>query len=343
MQDVLVATTPHSLAEVVEPSPEALVETLLQLYEDSGFGDIMPISELRSGFADLLADVAVLFAELNRAQHRGVRLAAAVRDPDAYPHLSRVHGYFADAPHMQVPSEFAVWMRRVVAFDRRDPSRCRQISHIIWAMASHSHPSNRLLGRFAVFELLCVGVRFENQMSWPPHRGPRPFEGETPADFIEGLAENELEKFDASPEYLQQLRCLLDPSTVPAAAMKILFETHHSDLAESLAFVTSQTHEHYERRQRFVQLMTSLPPDEALLFRRKYAHAFGEAQPTFAQLRRLHPGLLGHVSEAALRQRTRRQRVEWERQLKLDTNDLLVPWQGETLASVLASIVEEEE
>lgn len=323
-------------------TPEALVETLLQFYEDSGFDEIMPVAELRAGFGDLLADVGLVIAELNSAENRGVTLDKAVFDAERFPHLTRVHGYFIDIERMELPEEFIAWAPRMASLAKRDPTRIFRIVHILWAMMGQGNRMHRLLGRLAVFEMLCVGVRLSNRMSWPPQRGPHPFESETPSDLVEGLAQNELEKIDASPDYEAELGRLLDPTVVPATMMQVLFNAHHDDLAESLAFINAETYRQYERRQHFVQVMGTLPPDQAVLFRRHYAPIFGESRPTYAHLQRQHPVLLGSTSLEALRTRTKRHKDEWERLIASDITEIPEPWQGQTLDTVLARIEEED-
>lgn len=323
-------------------TPEALVETLLQLYEDSGLGEIVPIPEIRAGFTDLLAQASLVVAELSNAEHRRITLSKAVFDAEYYPHLTRLHGYCVDIGRMELPDELVAWVPRLAILTKVEPERIFRIARIVWAMMDHDNPVHRLLGRLAVFEVLCIGARFSNKMSWPPQKGPRPFESETPPDFIEGLAENELEKIDACPDYKAELQALLDPTVVPATMMQVLLNSHHDDLAESLAYVNAETYRHHERRQHFVRVMGTLRPDEAVLFRRHYAPVFGESRTTYAHLRRQHPVLLGGTNTEALRKRTSRYKEEWERLLIADTDDVPEPWQGQTLEIILARIEEED-
>lgn len=343
MKNALIETEPEGLVPVTDPTPEALKEHLLQVYEESGFGEIIPIDELRTGFDDILADAAVLLGELMRAARKSVPLARVVVDTENFPHLSRVHGYATDVMRAEVPQELDGWIRRLHALGESDPTRFTRIGQIAFAMMVNGHAANRMLGRFVVFELLCVGLRLTNDWTRDPSLGPRPFECETPTEFVEHLAEHELDTMLQSPDYQRELGVLSDPFVPPTAMMKVLFDTHHDELAEALCFISKEQGELLERRQRLVEVMHSLPPAEAVLFRRNYAKAMGEqSKPSYAQLRRRHPVLLADTTDAALAQRTKRCRESWEKLLTLEPTDELKPWQGVTLSTVLARIEEED-
>ena len=278
---------------------------LLNIFDATGFCELVGgRAAVEAGLDDLESKALPLVAELLACERNGVRLADAVFDPEQCPHLARLHGALGDALQMQLPSELAPWLERIVALGPAldDPRLHRLLTTI--SLSSSSSPE-RALGRLIFFELLCLQTRVEVLAARDKHEVLALERGH-----VERIAEEEIREAQARPEYRDAL-VDLDRGT---GAIQVIFAATLSRLGAVVEIVGAEIRTMKDSmaramglRQRIMETIKYLDPEDGVLIRNAMAPAFGEERLSAEQLRLLHPLLLADLtSEDLARKRLER-------------------------------------
>jgi hypothetical protein len=258
---------------------------------------------LERGLDELRAGILPVLAELVQAHERGTPLARAVYDGERYPHLVRVHGWLADVMDLTVPCQLQPWARRVLALA---PAVGDDDFERLVATVAFRSPSlaERAMGRFALFELLCLDQRLSLLAGHVDVEviGGRP-------DQLETIAEGELAEVEARPEYREALVAMEDPLgtlRVLLGASVARLDAYVEILREEVARVGREMAHRLQIRQDMLRALAQLDPADAVLIKNAHAEAFGIERLTVEQLKARHPGLLAALSPAAARKRLER-------------------------------------
>jgi hypothetical protein len=255
------------------------------------------------GLDELRAGILPVLAELIQVHERGTPLARAVHDAERYPHLVRVHGWLADLMDLSVPSELQPWARRALTLAPGvgDDDFERFVATVAFRSPSLAE---RAMGRFALFELLCLEQRLSLLAGHVDVEviGGRP-------DRPEAIAEGELAEVEARPEYREALVAMEDPLAtlrVLLGASVARLDAYVELLRQEVARVGSEMTARLQIRQDMLRALAELDPADAVLIKNAHAEAFGIERLTVEQLKARHPGLLASLSPAAARKRLER-------------------------------------
>lgn len=285
-------------------------QRFFSLYADSGFGELVPLEELQRGFADLQDELPPLLGELAKAHRKRVPLSKATLDDQGYPNLFRVHHVLADIVQIGLPGEFfeefCGWMRRFVSLIASQPQRIRDLGHTVAGLAFDApNPGDRMLGRFVVFELLCVAERAVRRME-----GCHPELLGLPPDFIERTAEQEMLHFESDPKLMRELRNADDPIQALFASVHVFAALQMRLMAEELTDLNLAGRRRATIRKTLLEVFDHLPPHEAVLFRHS-VRFFDYETVSLSQLRARHPLVLAGTTDNVLSQRKRRATARW--------------------------------
>jgi hypothetical protein len=255
------------------------------------------------GLDELRAGILPIVGELIQAHERGTPLARAVYDGERYPHLVRVHGWVADLLDLAVPAHLQTWARRVLSLA---PAVGDDDFERLVATVAFRSPSlaERAMGRFALFELLCLEQRLSLLAGHVDVEviGGRP-------DHPEVIAEGELAQVEARPEYREALVALEDPLAtlrVLLGASVARLDAYVELLRQEVTRVGRDMAGRLQIRQDMLRALAALDPADAVLIKNAHAEAFGVERLTVEQLKARHPGLLATLTPAAARKRLER-------------------------------------
>lgn len=276
---------------------------VVDVFERTGFCDLVGgRAEVEEGLDELQTMALPLVGELLKAQRERVEMAEAVLDPDRFHHLAQFHGWLDDALRMQLPTELADWVKKIVAlapsFDA--PSLHRSLSMLTFARAT---ATERTLARLIVFELLCMDARLRAIASGSRHGVLGLERGQ-----VERIADEEIRRAETQVEYREALVGLEGGvlgflSATTLARLDAVVEL----VREEVATWVDTLGRAVALRNELVRALRHLDPAEAVLVRNAAAPAYGEERLSARQLKVLHPVLLQDLpSEAAARKRLER-------------------------------------
>ncbi len=305
-------------------TPIDVASRLRTLLEISGLAELVGgPAVLEQGLADLARGLDLVATELLAAEAAGVPLSQAVLDSEMCPHTSRLHGLLGDLLKMDVPTELLPWARRLVESGPAPDAPEVRRALTFWAVRAPG-PKLRMLAQLALFEavvfnqrllLLVSGVRLDVV----------PGQGRT----VEEIADLEVLRVSAIPEYASDLLDLEDPLPVLVAKAFEQLGLHVDELRDELAWATAPVRQAVETRRELLEILDRLPPEDAVLLFNE--GGLGPEVLTVEDLRHVHPGLLGGRSRDALYQRARRARAK-ARRVAAEAVDLRV---GVTFADLL--------
>ena len=320
----------QQLISIEEPDTGQLVSGFLGLMETSGLAEVVGGQEvLKAGIQELVNGALPLAAELVMIESQGRALADSVNDPENAPYVSKVHGFMEDLLTLDVPAELLPWARRIV---RMSPSEALTMRRATTTLALRgTNPMSRALGRFFLFEALCIIQRFELLASGIELKAL----GGRSRD-VETIAEREVAIAEAAPAYGNALLDLDDPMGLLQALGLVGLDGHLQALKAELAVLKKEMTETLERRRRILQVSEQLHPADAILLLNETADEFGEERLSARQLRTRHPGHLGELSDAAIWKRVERLPEKIERRDALQTR------KSQNLADLVMEVLKEE-
>lgn len=279
----------------------SLPERLRSLFITTGLPDVMGgIAAFDAGIEELKVGLLAVATDLIRADRLEVDLADAVLDPVRFPHAAEMHGTIGDLLKMRVPSEVESWAWKVAR--ATPPPDVPEISRAIASLAvAATNPFHRALGRFGLFELICLRQRLllrRDGVHLELINGRR--------RDIEVIAAAEVEAACALAASGPELLALEDPvATIEKMASLALFR-YVDVLRRELAELNRVMYEQLERRKRILAAAARVEPGDAVLILNQAADEFGEERLAAVQLQRMHPLLLAGLTDDAIYKRVER-------------------------------------
>lgn len=275
-----------------------LTKPLRAIFVQSGLVQLVGESVFEAGIEDLKTGCLVAGAELLIARQHDVDLADAVLDPQRFPHLASLHGSIFDALIGDVPAELEGWIRKIAAAGPLPESKV--VSQAIATIACKSdNVLHRELARFALFELACIQERLALRKAAVYLEA---LDGQRSA--VEVLAEKDVDAACAIAES-SDLLGLDDPVAMICKMVTLSLDGYVDSLREAVLEMSREMHVRLEQRKRVLEAAERVQPANAILILNRMP---GEERLAPSQLRRLHPVLLGDLSDAAIYQRVRRLR-----------------------------------
>ena len=327
----------EQLIPIEEPDTGQLVTGFLGFMETTGLAEVVGGQEvLKAGIQELVKGALPLAAELVMLDSQGRDLADAVNDPETAPYASKVHGFMEDLLTLEVPGELLPWARRIV---RMSPSEALTLRRTTTTLALRgTNPMSPALGRFFLFEALCIIQRFELLASGVQIEAL----GGRGRD-VETIAERELAIAESAPAYGDALLDLDDPMGLLQMLGLVGLDGHLQALKAELAVLKKEMTETLERRRNILQVSEQLHPTDAILLLNETADEFGEERLSVRQLRARHPGHLGEVSDSAIWKRVERLPEKIQRRDSLQTSRTVPsPNNGPNLADLVMEVLKEE-
>lgn len=274
-------------------------------------------------------------------------LSDAVRDADAFPNLTRLHGLIAEILEVDLPADVLHWTQRFCADFERQPFRLKEIGEGIGALALAASPGPaRRIARFAMFEVLCTSQRLSLRS-----RGPRihPEAVFLPQHTVEVLAEHELDCLEVDSAYRDAVASTDDPIGVLCLVLDISFRrvgraqwsAIQDELRAAVADVKAEIRRAVEDREAIFSVADHLPPDKAVLFRDDFAQALGGQPQPIKHLRLHHPLTLGALTDNPISQHRSGLRKKQPSLLQEARAGALEPRRGRSLGDVLNPLSEE--
>jgi hypothetical protein len=127
----------------------------------------LPADALRAGVEDIRLGAARVALEAQEAERRKVSFDEAVLDRERFPLLHRVHNFFEDLPHRELPDEVLAFVRPLI--DAPSMELIKDLFDEVVAFAQQeSAVPEHALARFAIFEATYITTAVNN---WParPH------------------------------------------------------------------------------------------------------------------------------------------------------------------------------
>jgi len=123
---------------------------------------------------------------------------------------------------------------------------------------------------------------------------------------VEAIAEAELREGESRPALRESLFAQDDPLRMLEVFGLVRLADHAKNLKSELATASVEIRTWLDQREKVLDLEALLAPADAVILRNGTANLFEEEELTAEQLRRRHPGLLGHVSEESIWKRKER-------------------------------------
>jgi hypothetical protein len=286
-----------SMSEIV---PVTWLERIQSYFDQHGLTEAVGgVEALDEGLKQLAAGALPVAGELIALQAAGDSLADAVYDTLHYPHLVKVHGFINDVLVMDLPGDVLPWARKVTALGA--PEGSMQVRRATTRAAVVGTDALAHLARFALFEVLCVRQRLV-LMAQGAHL--ESYNGRRRD--IEAISEREVELAQAWEGYGRDLSRVEDPVKALSAAAVLSLQEYVDNLREELRALGREVHEGLEARRRVLEVMDSLPADQAVLVHNECADIFGEEKIEAEDLLQQHPAMLGHLGRDAIYQRVHR-------------------------------------
>lgn len=280
--------------------PTSWLDTVRGFFDEQGLTDAVGGPEaLEDGLKQLAAGALPVAGELIAAESSDEPLSDAVFDTDRFPHLVRVHGFINDVLVMDLPSDVLPWARKVAELGA--PVGTEQVKRAATRRAIVGQDALAHLLRLALFEVLCVRQRLV-LMAEGAHLETYNGRGRD----VEAIAEREVELAVAWRDYGRDLERLNDPVKALSAAAVISLQDYVDSLRRELRALGREVHEQLAARERVLEVMDSLPVDQAVLVHNECAAIFGEDKVEAEDLLKQHPAMLGHLGRDAIYQRVHR-------------------------------------
>ncbi len=244
-----------------------------------------------AGLDELKVGLLSVAAELVHAQLQGVDLSDAVFDTERFPHTCRMHGVLADAMEMDAPSEMMPWIRKILATGPLPD--VPEINRSIATLAAWSpNVSVRMLARFGLFEMACLQQRLVLRLDGVHLEL---MNGRRRA--VEIIAEQEVEAACVLAAASEDFLAAEDPVGLVAQMATTCLARYIDALRGELGQLSADVHAQLERRKLIIEAAARVEPVDRILIFNLAEDTAGEERLSPGQLRRLHPILLGELTD----------------------------------------------
>lgn len=278
---------------------KAVRHYLRRLLDEAGLSALVPPAALDEGLTDVELGLGQLLADVERAHRKGQSLGLAVHAHEQYPYLGRFHGMLHDAFVLELPSELAPIMRRLVG--RPPPGWLRELMDqlCVVARATAAQPEERAFARLLLFEEVRLGLGLAAYQTNGAFEGV----GGCRRDLDE-IAGREVDKLLQVPLELDAMTAYRPLITTLAAAMVGLAE-HVEHLREVHGVVEELCDATHERAE-LEMLLRSADPVDATILRHWFDRAPQQQPIPVPRLPLEHPLALAGHTEASIYQRRSR-------------------------------------
>lgn len=255
---------------------------------------------LDEGLRQLSLGAMPLAAELVTLTEQGWDLSDIVNDPDGAPHTCRVHGFVEDLLTMRVPQELEPWARKLWKMVP-PPEVTVMRKGIVTLAVNAANPMARALGRFFVFEAVCMIQRLDLLDSGVHLEVLDGSRGD-----VEVIAESELRILEEASDYQKVVVDLDDPLFLLQVFGLKSMDKHIEGLRREVTLLTREMHERLEKRRELCEVAARLDPKDGVVLLNYTAETLGTQELAAHQLRARHPGHLSDVGDAAVWKRKER-------------------------------------
>ena len=262
--------------------------------------------QVSRAFEELKLGGAQLAIELTQAEVRGVRLAQAVRDAEAYPRLVQAHNSVLDILSAELPFDIESLFKRLIDSPGLPP--IDQLQRDLGRVAASKNGMQAALARFLLFEMVRIAVLVS---TWS--EAPDLYRVGVDDDVWDYRAEENLEVLLAHPGDMEGPDGIRPLEVVLTATLQDLLR-YAEEASRAIARISHELDRQYESRAVVEKALRDAPAHEAVLIRNVFGVAWGHQRLEVPRLASQHPLLFEGIQRNTIDQLvSRRKRAMKER------------------------------